>query len=276
MKSRSARTDWPAAGLTAGLVTRSLPGSDAHAMDRGDALGPMPIAQEPDPMNRSRRFVALVVLATVIAACSQSEGTRGDAPSASQTAVPSLVQTGPEPTTVPSASPSPSSIETASPTESATHPTTDPATVLAADGIGPYVIGARMSDLQSQALITNIEPSFNCDDLWQHAEATGRYAHELVVTFYLGRLIDIGTDSTDLVTPSGARVGMLLADIQSIYGRRGTLITGTSGNQAFSVHVPDTILGIVFYLDATNTETQSMSAGEVQRLDQTAIVGEGC
>ena len=133
-----------------------------------------------------------------------------------------------------------------------------------------------MSELQSEALITKIEPSFNCDDSWQHAEATGRYADELFVTFYLGRLTDIGTDSTDLVTPSGARVGMLLTEVQSIYGSRGTLITGTSGNQAISVHVPDTALGIVFYLDETNTKTQSMSAGEVQRLEQTAVVGEGC
>ena len=227
-------------------------------------------------MNLSRRFFALVVLATVIAGCSQSEGNRGNAPTASQTAVPSLAQNSPDPTTAPSASPSPSSIETPSPTESATHPATDPATVLAADGIGPYVVGARLSELQSQGLITNVEPSFDCDDSWQHAEATGRYADELFVTSFLGRLIDIGTGSTDLVTPSGARVGMLLTEIQRIYGSRGTLITGTSGNQAFSVHVPDTDLGIVFYLDETNTKVQSMSAGKVQRLDQTAVVGEGC
>lgn len=223
-------------------------------------------------MNRLRRLFALVVLATSIAACSQGEGIHGDVPTAPQTAVPSLAQNSPDRTTVPSASPASSSNGTPSPTESAA----DLATVLAADGIGPYVIGARMSELQSEALVTNIEPSFNCDDSWQHAEATGRYADELFVTFYLGRLTDIGTDSTDLVTPSGARVGMLLTEVQSIYGSRGTLITGTSGNQAISVHVPDTALGIVFYLDETNTKTQSMSAGEVQRLEQTAVVGEGC
>lgn len=223
-------------------------------------------------MNRSRRLFALVVLATAIAACSQGEGSRGDVPTASQTAAPSLAQNSPDPTTVPSASPASSPVGTPSPTES----TTDAATVLAANGIGPYVVGAQMSELQSQGLVTNIEPSFHCDDSWQNGEATGRYADKLHLTFFLGGLIDIGTDSTDLVTPSGARVGMLLTEIQSIYGGRGTLITGTSGNQAFSVHVPDTDLGIVFYLDETNTKTQSMSAGEVERLDQAAVVGEGC
>ena len=107
-------------------------------------------------------------------------------------------------------------------------------------------------------------------------QATGRYAGQLTVTFYLGRLIDMHTDSTDLVTPSGARVGMPLTELQSIYGSRGTLIKGTSGNQAFSVRVPDTALGIVFYLDETNTKAVSMGAGGVQRLEIAAVVGEGC
>lgn len=93
---------------------------------------------------------------------------------------------------------------------------------------------------------------------------------------HLGRLTDVSTRSTDLVTPSGARVGMLLTEVQSIYGSRGTLITGVSVNQAISVHVPDTDLGIVSYLDETNTKTRSMSSGVVQRLDTMAVVGEGC
>lgn len=228
-------------------------------------------------MNRSRRLVALVALATAIAAC--SVGSLGDVPTAPQTAVPSLAQDSPNPSpspsetaTVPLASPTSSSTETPSPTK----PATDPATVLAADGIGPYVIGARLSDLQSRSLVMNIERSFACDASWQHAGATGRYAGQLTVTFYLGRLIDMDTNSTELVTPSGARVGMPLTELQSLYGSRGTLITGTSGNQAFSVRVPDTALGIVFYLDETNRKAQSMSAGGVQRLEIAAVVGEGC
>lgn len=222
-------------------------------------------------MNRSRRLLAVAIFATVLAACSQGEGSRGDLPTAPQTAVPSLAQASPDQTTVPSASPAPSSTATPLPTE-----TPDPASVLAADGIGPYVIGARLSDLQSRGLLTNIQPSFNCEDSFQNAEATGRYADELTVAFNNGRLTDVGTDSTDLVTPSGARVGMLLTELQRIYGSRGTLIKGTSGNQAFSVHVPGTDLGIVFYLDETNTTARAMRAGVVERLDMMAVVGEGC
>ena len=217
-------------------------------------------------MNRTRRLFAIIALATAIAACSQGVSSLGDVPSAPQLAVPSLA------TTVASTSPISDSIETSSPTE----PATDPATVLAADGIGPYVIGARLSDLQSQTLITNIEPSFHCDDSWQHAEATGRYAGLLTVTFYLGRLIDLHTNSTQLVTPSGARVGMPLTELQSIYGSRGTLIAGVTGNHGMSVRMPDTDLGIVFFLDETGTTTRSMSGGKVQPLEAAAVALEGC
>jgi hypothetical protein len=228
-------------------------------------------------MNRSCRLVALVALVTAIAACSVGADSLGDVASAPQTAVPSLAQNSPDPSpsdtaTVPSASPTSNPVGTPSPNE----PSTDPATVLAANGIGPYVIDVKLSELQSRALVTNIEHSFHCDDTWQGAEATGRYAGQLTVTFHLGRLIDLHTNSTELVTPSGARVGMPLTELQSIYGSRGTLITGTSGNQAFSVHVSDTALGIVFYLDEKNTKAGSMSAGRVERLDQVAVVGEGC
>lgn len=216
-------------------------------------------------MDRTRRLFVFIALATAIAACSQGVSSLGDVPSAPQSAVSSLA------TTVPSTSPISDSIATSSPTE----PAADPATVLAADGIGPYVIGARLSDLQSQTLITNVEPSFHCDDSWQHAEATGRYAGLLTVTFHLGRLIDMHTNSTQLVTSSGARVGMSLTELQSIYGSRGTLITGVNGNHGMSVRVPDTDLGIVFFLDETET-TGSMSGGEVQPLEVAAAALEGC
>jgi hypothetical protein len=226
-------------------------------------------------MNRSIRLIALVTLATSIAACSQAAGSVGDAPTPAATVAPSA-------TSVPSASPSASPVATPSPipspvaTPSPTEPATDPATVLAADGIGPYVVGARLSALESQGLVAHVEPSFHCYDEWQNAEATGSYGGNLHLSFYLGRLIDVHTASDEYVTPSGARVGMPLTELQRIYGKRGTLITGVSANQAFSVHVPDTALGIVFFLDATNTTVWSMSAGEVERLDIAAVVGEGC
>ncbi len=222
-------------------------------------------------MNRSRRLFALVAIATAIAACSPGAGSLGDVP----TSPPSVAPSGPAPTPSPPESAS-MTVPSASPTTSPAAQSIDPATVLAADGIGPYAIGAAMSELQSRDLITNIEKSFHCDESWQAAEATGLYAAQLHLTFHLGHLIDIATDSSELVTPSGARVGMPLTELQSIYGSRGTLMTGVNGNQAVSVRVPDTALGIVFYLDETNTKAISMSAGEVERLEQMVVVGEGC
>jgi len=224
-------------------------------------------------MNRSIRLIAAVAFATSIAACSQAAGSVGVDPTPPATVAPA--------TTVPSASPVPSAVATPSPsptpvaTPSPTAPTVDPATVLAAHGIGPYVVGARLAALESQGLVANVEPSFHCTDEYQNAEATGDYAGQLHLSFLFGRLIDVHTASPEFVTPSGANVGMPLTELQRIYGERGTLITGVSANQAFSVHVPDG-LGIVFFLDSTNTKVWSMSAGGVERLDIMAVVGEGC
>jgi hypothetical protein len=152
--------------------------------------------------------------------------------------------------------------------------------VLAANGIGPYVVGASLADLQSRGLLTNVEPSFHCDASWQGGHATGRYAAQLTwVTFHLGRLVDVHTSSIELVTPSGARVGMSLTELQGIYGDRGTIVTrgdGWMAYQALSVRVPNTELGIVFYLDETNSKVRSMGAGEVQALEDLARNGEGC
>lgn len=225
-------------------------------------------------MNRPSRLLALLAIATAIAAC--SVGSLGEVPGASPTATPSATPTS-SPSLPPAPSPTPSPVNTPSPAE----PTPDPATVLAANGIGPYVVGASLADLQSRALITNVEASFHCDASWQGAEATGQYAGQLTITFYLGRLIDVHTSSSELSTPSGARVGMSLTELQSIYGSGGTLITGMSDspiseNQALSVRVPDTELGIVFFLDETNAKADSMSAGKVERLEQMAVFGEGC
>jgi hypothetical protein len=152
--------------------------------------------------------------------------------------------------------------------------------VIAAHGVSPYVVGARLDTLASRGLVANIIASENCDATWQAADATGRYAGRLGLTFESGRLTDVVTTSGALVTPSGARVGMTLRDLQRIYGDRGKLITGVSGNQAFSVPVAGSKLGIVFFFEAADThrvpKINAISAGGVERLEQSAYVGEGC
>lgn len=166
----------------------------------------------------------------------------------------------------------------AAPTASATPsvaPPTDPAIVFAADGIGPYVIGSSLADLTARGLVTGVVESELCANT-KGATATGRYAGQLSLTFTGDQLTSIHTTSTALITPSGARVGQSLAELRTTYGSRGTVITGTLGNQAMVVRVPTSILAIVFYLDASNTRVASMSAGNAQNLEDAARTGEGC
>jgi hypothetical protein len=171
----------------------------------------------------------------------------------------------------------PSATATAGPSlsPSPTPPPTDPAIVFAADGIGKYVIGTPLSNLQGSTLISDLTESPHCTDAFG-AKATGPYAGKLSLTFRGGKLTAIHTDSTSLVTPSGAKVGMALTEVQSIYAARATLINGTLGNKALSVRVPASTLAIVLYLDATNTKVAAMSAGDAQPLEDAARNGEGC
>jgi hypothetical protein len=206
---------------------------------------------------RTGLILAAVVLAASVAACGEDPPGGTTAPGGSPTASPPAVSSSP------SVSPSP------------TPPPTDPAIVFAADGIGAYVIGTTQSDLQARGLITDVEESLLCDTVFI-AKGTGRYATTITLTFRSGRLSAVHTASDTLITPSGARVGLPLADIQGIYGARGTLINGSAGNKAFSVRVPASALAIVFYLDETNTRVKSMSGGEAQALEDAARVGEGC
>jgi hypothetical protein len=187
------------------------------------------------------------------------------------------------PTPTPTAAASPSATPAGTPTATATPPgptssptpTVDRATVFAADGIGPYVIGTSLAHLRDRSLVTGVSDSMLCDNA-KGARATGRYAAQLTLTFVDDRLVSVHTTASGLVTPSGARVGQTIPDLETRYGSRGTLITGALGNKAFVVRVPASGLGIVFYLDPTNTRVQSMSGGEAQALEDAARHGEGC
>jgi len=214
----------------------------------------------------SHRPRAATAIAVIAVAALFAGGCKGRNAETSPTAGPSAT-----------ASPTPSATPTAGPTGSAT-PTaspTDPATVFAADGIGPYVISTSLSDLQSRALVQSIVENVHCAT-YQGAEATGRYAGQLTLTFRLGRLVTLHTESTVLVTPSGARVGMTLSQLRGVYGTRGTLITGTLGNKAYLVRVPASGLAIAFFMDSAGTTVRSMSGGEAQSLEDAARTGEGC
>jgi hypothetical protein len=187
---------------------------------------------------------------------------------------PTVAPAGPSSTT--SASPTTSgspdaSSATTSPTPTA--PATDPAIVFAADGIGPYVIGVALADLQAHGQVTNLSSSPFCTN-YTGGEATGRYAGTITLTFHLGHLTQIHTLSNQYVTPSGAKLGMTLSDLQGIYGARGTLITGAL-SKGFSVRVESTGLAIVFLIDSSGN-ANAMSGGEATPLEDAVVHGEGC
>jgi hypothetical protein len=202
-------------------------------------------------------IVATGVVAVLLGGChrgSQSVAT----PTATDTASPTATAT-----TEPTQSPSPSVSAT------------DPGSVLAADGIGPYVIGSSMADLKARALLDNIVESPFCTDAFG-ADATGVYSGKLTLSFRHGLLTSVHTVSNSFVTPSGARVGISLTDLQGIYGTRGILLTGTLGNKAFSVRVPASGLAVLFYLDPTAKKVDAISGGEAAALEDAVHNGEGC
>jgi hypothetical protein len=214
------------------------------------------------------RSFAIVALAVAALAVGTAAGCKRES-AGSSSADPTT--SGTSGSATPSASASSASASPSAPPS----PTADPATVFAADGIGPYVIGTALSDLQGRSLVTGVYESPLCDDA-KGAEATGRYAGAITLSFRADRLTAVNTNSTTLVTPSGARVGMTLAQLQAVYGSRGTLITGVLSNKAYVVRVLGSGLAIVFYLDTTNTRVAAMSGGEAAALEEAARVGEGC
>ena len=158
---------------------------------------------------------------------------------------------------------------------SPTPPPTDPATVFAADGIGRYLIGGQLANLQAQGLLAGVTQSPTCFGA-ASAAATGIYAGVITLSFLSGRLVWIRTASDTLVTPAGAKVGMSLVDAQTLYGSRGTLITSTSGSKVFVVRVSATALALALSLDSTNTRVTSISGGEAERLEMAARLGDTC
>jgi hypothetical protein len=156
-----------------------------------------------------------------------------------------------------------------------TPPPTDPATVLGADGIGPYLVGATLTDLQTRGQVSGVADSTACAGTTA-AAPTGGYADLLALSFSGGQLVSVRTTSNTLVTPSGAKVGMSLADAQSLYGGRAKVITTPSGSKALVIAVIATTYALVLYLDAGNNTVTAMSGGDANRLESALRSGSTC
>ncbi|MGC4813436.1 hypothetical protein ACLQ29_23150 [Micromonospora sp. DT228] len=107
--------------------------------------------------------------------------------------------------------------------------------VLGVAGAGAYRIGASLAALTANGHIDWTAPS--CGGV-VHAGATGSWAGVLVLAFRDGRLVEVGTATAPPRSPAGAAVGMSFAELEEIYGRRGSLIRNDAGDaEAYLVRV---------------------------------------
>ncbi|MEV4489354.1 hypothetical protein AB0K04_04465 [Micromonospora coxensis] len=114
---------------------------------------------------------------------------------------------------------------TASPQGPAARTVTD-SEVLSVRGAGPFRIGARLSRLSAAGLID--WTVVGCDGV-VHAGVTGEWAGVVLLAFRHGRLVEVGTATVPPRSPAGAGVGMFFAELEAIYGRRGSMIRNDAG-----------------------------------------------
>ncbi|PWR05987.1 hypothetical protein DKT68_24030 [Micromonospora acroterricola] len=107
--------------------------------------------------------------------------------------------------------------------------------VLSVRGAGAYRIGASLAALTAAGRIDWVAPG--CAGV-VHAGATGSWAGVILLAFRDGRLVEVGTATAPPRSPAGATVGMSFAELEEIYGRRGSLIRTDAGDaEAYLVRV---------------------------------------
>ncbi|MEU7803764.1 hypothetical protein AB0J14_00970 [Micromonospora arborensis] len=107
--------------------------------------------------------------------------------------------------------------------------------VLSVHGAGAYRIGASLAALTAAGRIDWVAPG--CGSV-VYAGAAGSWAGVLMLAFRDGRLVAVGTATAPPRSPAGATVGMSFAELEEIYGRRGSLIRNDAGDaEAYLVRV---------------------------------------
>lgn len=108
----------------------------------------------------------------------------------------------------------------------AAQPLTTTTDVLSVWGAGPYRIGASLDRLAAAGMIES--PVATCDGVVR-AGATGTWAGVILLAFRHGRLVEVNTATAPPYSPAGAGVGMSFADLETIYGPRGSRISNDAG-----------------------------------------------
>ena len=201
-------------------------------------------------MVRRLGAVIAVVSLLVLAGCSKTPATVTPPSSATSG---SLGDGG----STPSASASPS-------------PTVNPADIVefSVDGAGPYQIGDKISDLQSQ--LTNAGADPNCPNN-QTAQGTGTWSDVHLFFHQDGTLFALTNSSTAIPTPSGAYLGTSLTQLKTIYARTTNELLNHGANNAFLVI---TSSGRAIRFDLTPVQTVVlMTSGDVVLLRSAFVNG---
>ena len=111
---------------------------------------------------------------------------------------------------------------------------------MSVEGAGPYLLGTHLRVLSGAGLLDWIVRRPGAGNVVD-AGATGAWAGDILLTFRDSKLVEIGTATSTVESPTGATVGMSFKDVAHRYGERGELIANKAGEQAFVVRHGDMV-----------------------------------
>jgi hypothetical protein len=144
---------------------------------------------------------------------------------------------------------------------------------LTGKGVGPYAVDATLEDLTAAKALANLKTSDGCPD-FATADATAPYSGKVTVVFFKSKLSYLTVSSPAVSTVDGAKVGMTLAEVKDLYGKRGTQLDDGQGGHALGVREGGGT-GMVFRTDKSGT-VNAIEAGTYDTLEFRFVEGEGC
>jgi hypothetical protein len=221
------------------------------------------------PQHPFRLLSTMAVAAALLLTATGCPGKSGGDPSADPTAVTTLGASPSAPAPAASAAPSAPAGSTApkpSPSGSGL--------VITVDGAGPYVVGNTLMQYDAEGKLTGLATgSETCPSRW-FATGTGAWTGvQLSFTPDPGSKLEfVIARSNAISTPSGAKVGMTLAQLQGIYGAKGETLS-VGGAKAYLVATSGKAL--YFELDLEN-KAFAIIAGNATRLKNRFLEGSDC
>jgi hypothetical protein len=165
---------------------------------------------------------------------------------------------------LPSGSPS-----TSGPTTPPVVVTTPSGPVFTVDGTGPYQLGSTLDALESAGALAEVATGGEVCSLNTRARGTGAFSDVRLSFRPDGLLYLITNRSPDIPTPSGARIGTTLAQLNTMYAGATHEELAPS---AFLVSAGSAGRGILFDLDASD-RVFTMSAGDADYLESSYVNG---